>query len=127
MSPDCEPVHICAAEGLLNVTALGISGPVTGAAGTRFFEPDGVAFLTIGLPSEPSCVAGQPLPVALSDRSAEMMRQPLRTATPGYAYPHVENPPRRRGNEAEQTATPNDSLKIGSGLDGYGDIKIVEC
>ncbi len=34
---------------------------------------------------------------------------------------------RRRGNEAEQTANPDDSLKIGSGCDGYGDIKIVEC
>jgi hypothetical protein len=31
-------------EGLLNLTALGISGPVTDAAGTRNFEPDGVAF-----------------------------------------------------------------------------------
>jgi hypothetical protein len=26
MSSDCEPVHICSAEGLLNLTALGISG-----------------------------------------------------------------------------------------------------
>jgi hypothetical protein len=51
MSRDCEPVHNCSAEGLLNLAALGISGAqLTGAAGTRFFEPDGVAFLRIGLP-----------------------------------------------------------------------------
>jgi len=33
---------------------------------------------------------------AVPIRSAEMMRQPLRSATPGYGYPHVENTPARK-------------------------------
>jgi hypothetical protein len=38
MSPDCEPVHIYSGS------AGDFRGPEVGAAGTRYFEPDGVAF-----------------------------------------------------------------------------------
>jgi hypothetical protein len=46
---------------------------VIGAAGTRNFEPDGVAFwglACLARPRQPAMVAAHPLPVALPDRSA---------------------------------------------------------
>jgi len=42
---ECELVHKCAAQWLLQRPALGnFRGPVTGAVGTAHFEPGGVAF-----------------------------------------------------------------------------------
>jgi hypothetical protein len=41
----CEPVHTCQLAGLLSDVRWGISGAqYVGAAGTRYFEPDGVCF-----------------------------------------------------------------------------------
>jgi hypothetical protein len=41
----CELVHICRTQRLLSFVRWGISGAQqVGAAGTRYFEPDGVAF-----------------------------------------------------------------------------------
>src|ERR1700730_36252 len=66
----CSRSHLLCIGPANPLIAGDLRGPVAGAAGTRYFEPDGVAFLTIGLPPEPLCVSGDPLPVALSDRSA---------------------------------------------------------
>jgi len=63
---------LCMAPAIL--AALGdFRGPVIGAAGTRYFEPDGVVFCDLACPArpcQPATVSPHPLPVALPDRSA---------------------------------------------------------
>src|SRR3984893_18744028 len=72
----CSRSHLLCIGPANPLIAGDLRGPVTGAAGTRYFEPDGVAFLTIGLPPEPPCVAGGPLPVALPMRPAAALHPP---------------------------------------------------
>jgi hypothetical protein len=47
MSSDCEIVHICFAWRELSFGVGDFSDPVTGAAGTLFFEPVGASFLLL--------------------------------------------------------------------------------
>jgi hypothetical protein len=54
---DCEPVHICSGWRLLACYRWGFQGPVIGAAGTRHFEPDGVAFCDLACRTQPGLIA----------------------------------------------------------------------
>jgi hypothetical protein len=65
---DCEPIHICSGVG--SARSEGdtgdFRGPVTGAAGTRHFEPGGVSFGDCQRPNQRRCVASRCSPWALS-------------------------------------------------------------
>jgi hypothetical protein len=51
--PDCEPVHIFPACICYCLRAGDLRGPVIDAAGTRYFEPDGVVFCAeLALPDD---------------------------------------------------------------------------
>ena len=64
----CDLDHIYSAWRLLSLCRWGLKGSVSAAAGTRNFEPDGVAFCALG--RRPSSPIGRPPAVPFLPRSA---------------------------------------------------------